>query len=85
MKDRAKIFIIDDDELITSSLSKLLKSEGYTVQVEREPFQQVAAQVESLSPDLVLLDIKLPGRSGIDILRVKSPEYPDAGDHADLR
>jgi DNA-binding NtrC family response regulator len=79
MKDRAKIFIIDDDELITSSLSKLLKSEGYTVQVEREPFQQVAAQVESLSPDLVLLDIKLPGRSGIDILeelRVRNIQTP---------
>jgi DNA-binding NtrC family response regulator len=68
MKDKAKVFIIDDDELIISSLSKLLKNEGYTVQVENETFQQIAAQVESLSPDLVLLDIKLPGRNGIDIL-----------------
>ena len=69
MKDKARIFIIDDDELITSSLSKLLKNEGYTVQVEKEAFDQITPQVESLTPHLVLLDIKLPGRSGIDILQ----------------
>ncbi len=69
MKDKAKIFIIDDDELITSSLSKLLKNEGYRVQVEKEAFDRISPQVEFLTPDLVLLDIKLPGRSGIDILQ----------------
>ncbi|HJW27873.1 MAG TPA: response regulator, partial [Saprospiraceae bacterium] len=69
MKDKAKIFIIDDDELITSSLSKLLKNEGYRVQVENEDFHLITPQVESFSPDLVLLDIKLPGRSGIEILQ----------------
>src|SRR5512134_449528 len=68
MKDKAKILIIDDDELITSSLSKLLKNEGYAVEVEKEAFHEIPPQVESLTPDLVLLDIKLPGQSGIDIL-----------------
>ena len=86
MKDKAKILIIDDDELITSSLSKLLKNEGYAVQVENEAFHEIPPQVESLTPDLVLLDIKLPGQSGIDILgRAENPQYPYAGDHADLR
>ncbi len=68
MKNKAKIFVIDDDELITTSLSKLLKNEGYLVQVENEAFHQIAPLVESLTPDLVLLDIKLPGRNGIEIL-----------------
>lgn len=64
----AKIFIVEDDELITSILSKFLEKEGYEVQVETKNFHNIVAQIEAWEPDIVLLDIALPGRNGIDIL-----------------
>jgi len=68
MKDKKRIFIIDDDELITSMLSKFLKNEGYEVRAENEAFDHIPHTIETWSPDVVLLDIFLPGRNGIEIL-----------------
>ena len=68
MRDKKKIFIVDDDELITSMLSKFLRNEGYEVRAEMGAFDHIAQGIESWSPEVVLLDIFLPGRSGIEIL-----------------
>jgi len=68
MRDKKRIFIVDDDELITSMLSKFLEKQGYEVRVETEAFDQIPLIIESWSPDVVLLDIFLPGRNGIEIL-----------------
>ena len=68
MKDPAKIYIVDDDKLITSMLAKVLKNEGFEVEEETEAFDQVTANIESWSPDAVLLDFLLPGRNGTEIL-----------------
>jgi len=68
MTDKKRIFIVDDDELITSMLSKFLKNEGYEVRGEMEGFDHIAPMIESWSPDVVLLDIFLPGRNGVEIL-----------------
>ncbi len=66
--DKPKVFICDDDELITSMLGRLLKNEGYEVQTENEAFDEAVQQVEAWLPDIVLLDIFLPGHNGIEIL-----------------
>ena len=68
MTDKKRIFVVDDDELITSMLSKFLKNEGYEVRGETEVFDHIAPIIESWSPDVVLLDIFLPGRNGVEIL-----------------
>ena len=68
MSDKAKVFILDDDELILSMLSKVLKKEGYEVYSETRT-DDIINKIRSWSPDLVLLDIRLPKRSGIDILQ----------------
>jgi two-component system response regulator AtoC len=68
MKDKKRIFVVYDDELITSMLSKFLKNEGYEVRGETEAFDPIAHLIESWSPDIVLLDIFLPGRNGVEIL-----------------
>ncbi len=69
MKKRGKIFLVDDDALITSMLSRALKKEGHEIQSETEQFKTVIDAIGSWSPDIVFLDIKLPGTSGIDILK----------------
>lgn len=74
MSEKGKIFILDDDDLILSMLSKVLKKDGYEVYSEMQT-DGVIKKIRSWDPDVVLLDIRLPKRSGIDILRdIKSEE-----------
>jgi DNA-binding NtrC family response regulator len=67
MKAKGKVFLLDDDELIVSMLERALRGDGYDVRAESDP-EGVLDRIRAFSPDVVLLDIKLPGRDGIDIL-----------------
>jgi DNA-binding NtrC family response regulator len=69
MKKKGKIFLVDDDALIVSMLARTLKNEGYEVRTETEQFGTVFDTISSWSPEIVFLDLKLPGTSGMDILR----------------
>ncbi len=68
MKSTGKVFILDDDELIVSVLSRALKKEGYQIYGETET-DQVLDKIQSLDPDVLLLDITMPGQNGMDILK----------------
>jgi len=68
MSSKGKVFILDDDDLIISMLSKVLKKDGYDVYSETKT-EDVVKKIHSWGPNVVLLDIRLPKRSGIDILR----------------
>lgn len=68
MKRKGRVFLLDDEELIISVLSKTLKKEGYEVYGETKT-EDVINKIKSWGADLVLLDIRMPGQSGIDILR----------------
>ncbi|MBP2688954.1 MAG: algB, partial [Deltaproteobacteria bacterium] len=67
MKTKGRVFLLDDDELIVSMLERALRGDGYDVRAESDP-EGVLDRIRAFSPDVVLLDIKLPGRDGIDIL-----------------
>ncbi|MEW5767358.1 MAG: response regulator [bacterium] len=62
-----KILIVDDNKDMRFLLSNILKEEGYQT-ISVGDGRQAIEKVEKSSPDLVLLDIKLPGRDGINIL-----------------
>ena len=68
MKRKGKVFLLDDDGLIVSVLSRALKKEGYEVYEETET-DEVVNKITSWDPDLLLLDISMPGRDGMDILK----------------
>jgi DNA-binding NtrC family response regulator len=68
MKANDRIFVVDDDALIGSMLSRTLKSSGYDVLVETGA-DGIIGKIKAWFPDIVLLDNNLPGRSGLDILR----------------
>jgi FixJ family two-component response regulator len=62
------IAIVDDDEFIRKSLSRLVRSAGYPV----EAFASAEAFLESLSdrrPACLILDIQLSGLSGVELYR----------------
>ena len=67
MKSKGKVFLLDDEELIVSVLAKSLKSEGYEVYPETET-NGVIEKIKSWDPDVLLMDIRMPDRNGIDIL-----------------
>lgn len=63
-----KVLIVEDEPNIIESLSFLLGREGMTVGQERDGANAIA-KIEAEQPDLVILDVMLPNRSGFDILR----------------
>jgi DNA-binding NtrC family response regulator len=68
MKKKGKVFLLDDDELIVSVLSRALKKEGYEIYGETDT-DDVIDKIKSWDPDIVMLDISMPGRDGIDVLK----------------
>jgi DNA-binding NtrC family response regulator len=67
MKTKGKVFLLDDEELIVSVLAKSLKRGGYEVYPETET-DGVIDKIKSWDPDVLMMDIRMPDRSGIDIL-----------------
>ncbi|HET9578014.1 MAG TPA: response regulator [Usitatibacter sp.] len=63
-----RVLIVEDEPSIVTSLEFLMHRCGYETRVVTDG-TQVMDQVESFSPDLVLLDVMLPGRSGFEICR----------------
>jgi DNA-binding response OmpR family regulator len=61
-----KILIADDEPNILISLEYLMKREGYAVSVARDGDEALAAIVRE-RPELVLLDVMMPRRSGFEV------------------
>jgi two-component system, OmpR family, response regulator RstA len=62
-----KILILEDDEMIAEIYQKQLEKAGYSVEVVAEG-SKAAAKIQKDEPDLVLLDLLIPGGGGIEIL-----------------
>jgi two-component system phosphate regulon response regulator PhoB len=60
--------VVEDDQDIRELVSYNLGKEGYTV-VSAESGEQALKLIESANPDLIVLDIMLPGMDGIEVLR----------------
>jgi two-component system response regulator BaeR len=62
------VLIVEDEAKLATVLSDYLRASGYVAHWIADGTKAVAA-VKSLSPDLILLDLTLPGRDGVDICR----------------
>ncbi|HVM28849.1 MAG TPA: response regulator [Mycobacteriales bacterium] len=62
----AKVLIVDDEPNIVTSLEFLMGKRGFTTAVARDG-DAALAEVERFGPDLVLLDVNLPGRDGFEV------------------
>jgi CheY-like chemotaxis protein len=68
--------VIDDDPSFATFVQKVAESAGYVTRVLNDP----ARLEESLSagaPDVITLDMEMPGRHGLDVLRVLSSRHLD--------
>lgn len=69
-----KILVVDDDPDITEIVKLILTRNGFEVYIHSTGYK-VPEAVKECAPNLILLDINLPGRSGIDICK----DLKDAG------
>jgi two-component system response regulator MtrA len=65
---RARVLVVDDDPALAEMLGIVLRSEGFTPSFVADGERALAAFRET-RPDVVLLDLMLPGMSGIDVCR----------------
>lgn len=64
----SKILLVDDEPMITDSLTYSLKREGFEVNAVADGPQALAV-FDKFKPDLVVLDIRLPGMDGLEVCR----------------
>lgn len=65
---RGSLLVVDDDEGVRGLLSRLLRVTGHTV-AEAGSAEEAAELLEHSTPDLILLDLQLPGKSGQEFLK----------------
>lgn len=63
-----KVLLIEDEPNIIEAISFILKRDGWIVATHADGTTAIAA-VERHAPDVVVLDVMLPGRSGFDVLQ----------------
>src|SRR5437868_2960479 len=71
----ARVLVIDDEPGILNFVSRGLRAEGYAVDTAADGDAGRSA-ARGQPYDLVILDLLLPGRSGIDLLREMVQQYP---------
>ena len=62
-----RVLVVDDDPDVVEYLSSFLEDQGYQVEAAGDETTALAG-VERFRPDVILIDVLLPGRSGLDLL-----------------
>ena len=74
MNKPIRVVIAEDEAIIRLDLKESLEAEGYAVIGETGRGDEAIDLVRMLEPDLIILDIKMPGMNGIDAAKVISDE-----------
>ncbi len=73
-----RLLIVDDHEMVREGLKAMLISEpDFSIVGDAANAEQALALVAQLRPDIALLDIRLPGTSGIEVCRSVTESYPE--------
>ncbi len=77
-----KILVIDDDSMVTRSLSNLLAKEGYSATTSQDGYDALDKIIRERDIDLIVCDIRIPDINGIEVVkrikeRLKDMNKPD--------
>ena len=80
---KAMVLVVDDQDSIRHFVGKALEDEGYDVR-STASVREARAAIETAMPDVVLLDLKLPDGTGLELLReIKRAAARGGGDPDD--
>ena len=73
-----RVLMVDDHQVVREGLRRMLDLE-HDIEVvgEAANFEEALAQIELSSPDIVLMDIKMPGKDGIETTRLVKEKQPN--------
>jgi len=69
-KERVRVLVVEDDYLVGETVRGLLEESGYVVVGEAGNGLEAVEMTQSLQPDVVLMDIEMPGMDGIEATRL---------------
>ena len=64
----AKVLVVDDEQDIRETLKDILEKEGYSVEMAGSGTEAIS-KIDSIKPDLILMDVRMPGMNGVDLLK----------------
>jgi len=76
MKSKKKILIVEDNNLVVNIVSYLLNKEGFDIVVAKDG-NEGAEALEVEKPDLILMDLVLPYRSGLEVTSLARQKLPN--------
>jgi DNA-binding NtrC family response regulator len=71
----AKVLIVDDEEIVRDAVADILELKGHRCTVAANP-KVALEQISLVNPDLIISDYKMPGMTGIDLLKEVKKERP---------
>ena len=72
----AKILVVDDDQSVATAFERFLRHEGHACTIASNG-EDAVRLVGELDPDLVLMDIRMPGVDGLQTLQELRRQFPD--------
>jgi two-component system, chemotaxis family, chemotaxis protein CheY len=78
MEFSGKVLIVDDEAHIRKYLSLIVKRLGHPVILEAQNGEEALMQYDTHTPDIVLLDVNMPGMDGIQALEKLREAHPKA-------
>lgn len=73
-----RIMVVDDSRMICMQMKNLLKDTDYEVAAYCRDGEEAVAQYGEVAPDLVTMDIIMPGMDGLETAQAILEDYPDA-------
>jgi DNA-binding response OmpR family regulator len=76
MAEARKVLVIDDEQVVCNSCRRVLEQEGYDVSVATDPHEGIN-RVSEEHFDVAIVDVRMPGMGGMDVLRLVRTNRPD--------
>jgi DNA-binding NarL/FixJ family response regulator len=75
--DRLRVMLVDDHALVRSAIRQAISADDIEVVAEAASGEEALSEALAARPDVILLDLDLPGMSGTHVLRELVPRLPD--------
>jgi DNA-binding NarL/FixJ family response regulator len=75
-RPQIRVMVVDDHPLVRSAVARAIAGDGMVVVAEASTAEEALALAPQVAPDILLLDIAMPGMSGVELVRELAPLLP---------